>query len=449
MLIPHTLESLAAALARGTLRSRDLVEDCLARAADPDGEGARAYVRLNPEQARRAADEADRRRRIGSPSEPYAGIPISVKDLFDVEGEVTMAGSVVLRGQAPARADAPSVARLRRAGFIILGRSNMTEFAYSGLGLNPHYGTPRNPYDRRRGRIPGGSSSGAAVSVADDMAAIGLGTDTGGSCRIPAALCGLTGFKPTSARIPLDGVLPLSPSLDSVGTIGRSVDCCAAADAILAGGAVPPIGIAPLAGLRIGVPRTIVLDDLDADVAAAFDRVLRRLGRAGAIVVDAAFGEFAELAAINANGGLPAIESYAMHGAQMQRDGDRYDPRVRARIELGAGQDAGAYRALQDRRADWQRRVGRRMADFNVIAMPTVPTVAPAFDEVAEDGDYTRINLRMLRNPAIVNFLDGCAISLPCHRAGDAPVGFTIAARAGQDLRLFAIARAVESLLRD
>lgn len=197
------------------------------------GEGPRAFLKVYAAEAKARAQAFDRAAALGTQLPPYAGVTISIKDLFDVAGEVTTSGSVLLAGSAPAAEDAVAVARLKAAGFIPVGRTNMTEFAFSGLGINPHYGTPLNPFDRNGRRIPGGSSSGAAVSVADGMATVALGTDTGGSCRIPAALCGLVGFKPTASRIAMTGTMPLASSLDSIGSIGHSVACCVAVDEVI------------------------------------------------------------------------------------------------------------------------------------------------------------------------------------------------------------------------
>lgn len=442
-----SLEHLSAELDAGRVTSRALVEDCLARIADPSGEGARVYTLVDADGARRAADAIDAARARGESTRRLAGIPISIKDLFDIEGQVTTAGSRVLAEAPPAARDAEAVARLREAGFVVMGRTNMTEFAYSGLGLNPHHGTPLNPYDRKTGRIPGGSSSGAAVSVTDGMAAVGLGTDTGGSCRIPAALTGLTGFKPTAARVPATGAFPLSTTLDSIGGIGRTVNCCAIVDAILSGDPVYPNERASLDGLRMGVPQTLVLDGMDHDVASAFQDALRRLSQAGAAIVDVPFAEFAELAAINAKGGYTAAESYPLHRDMMARHGDLYDPRVKVRIEKGAQLTAQDVAELHARRADWIRRTNRHFETLDVMACPTVPVIAPTVRELADDEAYGRTNLLVLRNPTFINFLDGCAISLPCHAPGTAPVGLMLAAPGGQDRRLLAVARAVEALL--
>src|SRR5215475_5871155 len=232
-------------------KSRDLIEQCLARIEDRAGEGSRVYLKVHAEASRAAADYYDHLRARGAAPSPFAGIPVSIKDLFDIAGDVTTAGSTALRDAAPATRDAPSVARLRAMGFIPIGRSNMTEFAFSGLGINPHYGTPANLYDRKAARIPGGSSSGAAVSVTDGMAFCGLGTDTGGSCRIPAALCGIVGFKPTARRVPTQGAFPLSTSLDSIGPLAATVECCAVVDAVLAGEGALALPKFPLENVRL------------------------------------------------------------------------------------------------------------------------------------------------------------------------------------------------------
>src|SRR6266851_3053407 len=237
-----TVLSLAADLAAGRTSSRALIEAALARIAEPSGEGARSFVKVYADSARAAADAQDSLRKAGYVASPLAGLPVSIKDLFDVAGEPTLAGSTALDDRPLAQSDAPVVSRLRAAGAVLIGRTNMTEFAFSGVGINPHYGTPGNPYDRRL--IPGGSSSGAAVSVSDGGAVIAIGTDTGGSVRIPAALCGIVGFKPTQERISRDGVTPLSTTLDSIGPLANSVACCAIADAILAG--APPLAPAAL-----------------------------------------------------------------------------------------------------------------------------------------------------------------------------------------------------------
>jgi aspartyl-tRNA(Asn)/glutamyl-tRNA(Gln) amidotransferase subunit A len=442
-----TLLALAAKLAAGTATSRDLIEECLARAHDANGEGARVFTAIAAEKARGAAEAMDRLRKAGAAPSEFAGIPISVKDLFDVAGEVTTAGSRVLASNPPAQTDAVAVARLRAAGFVIVGRTNMTEFAYSGLGLNAHFGTPRNPFDRATGRIPGGSSSGAAVGVADGMFAAGLGTDTGGSCRIPAALCGIVGFKPTAHRVPRRGVVPLSSTLDSVGPLARSVECCAILDAILSGDTPRAEEPFPLAGLRLGLPDCYVTDGMDDLVAEAFNRAISTLSVAGARVIGLPLDMIKEIPAINAKGGLVGAEAYAWHREYLERTPHLYDPWVLQRFEAGKSQSAADYIATRTARERMIERVAGVTACVDVVLMPTVPVVAPAIAAIAETELANRTNLFLLRNPSLANFLDRCAISLPCHRAGEDPVGLMLLGEHGADRRLLAIARSVAQVL--
>jgi len=441
------VSQLAVELASGRTNSATLVEECLSRIADPTGEGARVFLKVHADAARATAKAIDQVRGLGVAPSRYAGVPVSVKDLFDIAGEVTTAGSRVLADAPPATADSTVVARLRAAGLIVIGRTNMTEFAYSGLGLNPHYSTPRNGFERAKGRIPGGSSSGAAISVTDGMAAVGIGTDTGGSCRIPAALTGTVGYKPTASRIPREGVLPLSKSLDSIGVIAPTVTCCASIDAILADEMSPTLKAFPIAGLRLAIPQSLVLENLDAAVAAAFARTVSTLSMAKARICDVPLKELLELPTINAMGGFPAAEAYAWHRHLLEIKGNDYDPRVRARIKRGELQSAADYIDLCTARRDFIRRVEAICTPFDALILPTVPIVAPAISELENDQDYDRVNLLMLRNPSIVNFLDGCAISLPCHDPGEAPVGLMIVGVCGADQRLMAIARTIEELL--
>jgi len=442
----RTLAQLAADLGSGG-SSRGLVEQCLARIGDRAGEGERVFLKVHDADALAAADFYDRLRARGAAPSAFAGIPVSIKDLFDLAGDVTTAGSRALKDAEPAACDAPCVARLRAAGFIPIGRTNMTEFAFSGLGINPHYGTPLNQYDRGAGRIPGGSSSGAAVSVTDAMAFGALGTDTGGSCRIPAALCGIVGFKPTARRVPTAGAFPLSTSLDSVGPLAATVACCAVLDAVLAG--EPPVGLAPfpIVGLRMAVPQTMVLDGLEPAVARAFEAALDVLRKAGARIVDIPLHELAELSQINAKGGFAAAESYAIHRALIAKAEKTYDPQVLTRILRGQEQSAADYIHLVAARADFIRRVDAVTAPYDALLVPTTPLTAPRLADLAADDSYRKVNFLMLRNPAIVNFLDRCSISIPCQRAGDAPVGLMLIGEHGADRRLLAIAAAVEQVV--
>ena len=443
-----TLATLAAALANGSSSSRSLVEACLEKIEDPAGEGRTTFLHVDRNAVLTQADAMDQLRSSGAAPSPFAGIPISIKDLFDITGQVTRAGSTVLGNRPAATQDATCVARLRRAGFVVIGRTNMSEFAFSGLGLNPHYGTPRNPWERAEGRIPGGSSSGAAISVTDGMAHVGIGTDTGGSCRIPAAFTGLVGFKPTARRVPQTGAIPLSTSLDSIGPLARSVECCATIDAILANEPPPDLADASVAGMRFGVPKTLVLEDLDADVAAHFERSLFQLIAARAHIERIDIPEFAQLPAINAKGGLSAAESYAWHRELLETNGDAYDPRVRVRIQRGSAQSAADYIELLAARRSFIAAVERRTARFDALLFPTTPVVAPRIAELQSDEAFVRINALVLRNPAVINFLDGCAISIPNHKNGQPPTGLMLACAGGRDHQLLRCAAAVEAIVR-
>lgn len=440
------LHDLRAELAAGRTSSRALTERAL-HAATTSSQAAATFITVHAAQARASADAIDAQRAAGVPLPPLAGIPISIKDLFDEAGQVTRAGSRVLSDAVPAAQDCPVVSRLRAAGAVIVGRTNMTEFAYSGLGLNPHYGTPRNPWDRDVGRIPGGSSSGAAISVTDGMAAAGIGSDTGGSVRIPSALCGLTGFKPTARRVPIEGVLPLAFSLDSIGPLAQSVACCALLDAVMAGERPAAPCPAPLSGKRFWVPRTLALDALDDTVARAFDAACRALSRAGAHLIDLDVPEFAELAHLNRQGGFTAAEAWWWHADLVTQREAQYDPRVSGRIRRGAAISAADYLSLQRERTRWIAGLTARL-DGDLMLMPTIPVVAPAIAPLQQSDDaYTQANLLILRNPTFINFLDGCALTLPCQAPGEAPVGLMLAGCGGQDARVLDAGAAVERVL--
>jgi aspartyl-tRNA(Asn)/glutamyl-tRNA(Gln) amidotransferase subunit A len=442
----NTILQLSRDLEAGRIKSRGLVEEALARIADPAGEGARSFRTVYGERVLAAADAQDKLRAAGYRISPMAGLPVSVKDLFDVAGERTLAGSTALDDAPAAQQDAPIVARLKGAGAVIIGRTNMTEFAFSGVGINPHYGTPGNPWDRKR--IPGGSSSGAAVALADGQGVVAIGTDTGGSVRIPAALCGLVGFKPTQFRVPRDGAVPLSTTLDSIGPLGNSVGCCAVADAVMAGEAplVPP-AIGPR-GLRLAVPRqSFLFDELDGEVAAGFERACTVLSRAGAQVADLSVPELADYAAINAKGGFSPPEAYAWHAELIARRGADYDPRVRQRIARGAEMSAPDYVRLIEDRARFIAQIDARTRECDAVIVPTVAVIAPPIADLAEDANFFRLNARILRNPSLVNFLDRCAVTLPVMRSGEAPVGLMLIGSHGEDKRLLAMALGLEAAL--
>jgi aspartyl-tRNA(Asn)/glutamyl-tRNA(Gln) amidotransferase subunit A len=404
-----------------------------------------AFTKLYPDAALAAGEHADAMRAAGVEVSALAGLPVSIKDLFDVAGETTLAGSTVLRSRPAAKVDAPVVTRLRTAGAAIMGKTNMTEFAFSGVGINPHYGTPANPADKNLARIPGGSSSGAAISVATGVCVAAIGSDTGGSIRIPAALCGIVGFKPTARRVPTAGAIPLSTTLDTVCAMTRSVDDCILVDSIIADHAlvIPEL---PLAGVRLAVPQTAMLDNLDPHVAKSFAAALSRLSQAGAKVVDVPFAMFAEAGSINRFSGP---ESFAWHRKLLADHGAQYDHRVAMRINMGASLSAADYIDMHRMRRDWIQRMEDALGPFDSLIMPTVPIVAPAIAELeASDDVFFNINSLLLRNPSTINLLDGCAVSLPCHEEGTLPVGLMVAGPAMADRKVLAVARAVERVLQ-
>jgi aspartyl-tRNA(Asn)/glutamyl-tRNA(Gln) amidotransferase subunit A len=443
-----TLAALADDLAQGRTSARKLVEECIARIADPIGEGQRVFIHVDKNAALEAADAMDHLRKAGAAPSPFAGIPVSIKDLFDIKGQVTRAGSRALQDSPPAEADAPVVARLRAAGFVVIGRTNMTEFAYSGIGINPHYGTPKSVWKRDAGHVPGGSSSGAAVSIADGMAYGALGTDTGGSCRIPAAYNGIVGYKPTQRRVPLDGGVPLSTSLDSFGPLANSVACCAALDAVLAAEPLAPIRPRAIKGLRLAVPTTIALDELDDAVAKTFDRALQTLSKAGALIEHIEVPEFLDVGLMNAKGGFAAAESFAWHRYLITSKGDIYDPRVYVRIMRGEAITAADYIDLLNARRSLISRIATRLAPYDALVMPTTANTPPRIADLADDKAFATANLRSLRNCTLINMIDGCSISLPAHRQGEVPVGFMLASTGGSDRRIFELAAAMEGVIR-
>ena len=422
---------------------RDRVELALFRIAEPDGEGMRACLTVYSDAARAAANGADARAALGISLGPLEGAIVTIKDVFDVAGEPTRAGSKILAEEAaPAKSDAAIVRRLRAGGAIIVAKTNMTEFAYSGIGTNPHFGTPGNPRDRTR--VPGGSSSGAAVAVADGIGEIAIGSDTGGSVRIPAGLCGLVGFKPSRQRVPTAGAFPLSYSLDSIGPIARSVIDCAKADAVMAGEDFVPREPVALAGLRFGVAQGLPLDRLDDTVAAAFAQAIKTLDGAGVRVSREAVSLFDDMNEVNAKGGIVPAEACAIHRDRVARRGAEIDPNVRARIERGCAIAAADYIDMLQHRARLLRAMDARLAGLDAIIMPTTSIVAPTIAEVADPKVFAARNAAVLRNTAIGNFFDLCGISLPL--PAPLPVGLMLLARNGQDQGLLSIAAAVEPL---
>jgi aspartyl-tRNA(Asn)/glutamyl-tRNA(Gln) amidotransferase subunit A len=426
-------------------QTREMVEAILAR-LDARSSEERVFLRVYEDSARAAADAADARRRNGMSLGPVDGTVVSIKDLLDVAGEPTTAGSILLRDAAPASRDATVVRRLRQAGAVILGKTNMVEFAFSGLGLNPHYGTPGNAADPNR--IPGGSSSGAGVSVAEGTSAISIGSDTGGSVRIPAALNGTVGFKPTARRVPLDGAFPLSYSLDSLGPLARTVQDCATADAIMAGEEPATLSGFPVSGLRVGIPRGRLLSDTEPLVDRAFDASLKALSRAGALIVDHDIEDLLDrMAQATARTSIASVEAAEIHADWLVKRAGEFDPRVQGRIALSSSVAAPEYIRMMRQRAALIAMMDERLAPVDVLALPTTPVVAPPIGPLLSDDElYRQTNLLVLRNPMIANQFDLTSISL---RIPDTslPVGLMLFARHGQDRRLLQIAAGIETIL--
>jgi len=421
------------------------LEAALARISDPQRQGDMVFTDIYAEESRTAAAASDRRAAAGRSLGPLDGRIVSVKALFDVAGDATAAGSAILRGRPAAGRDARAVARLRAAGAIIVGRTHMTEFAFSAVGINPHYGNPGNPQDRSR--VPGGSSSGAAISVIDGMAEIALGSDTGGSLRIPAALSGAVGFKPSAGRLPSEGAFPLSPSLDVIGPIAATVADAALLDSILSDGDPAHLAPLPLAGQSVLVPRGRLFDGTEPAVAAAFEAALDRLRAAGAQVVDGSIeAELDALAELDRIGVFTAIELAATLADLGITALDGIDPKTRARIEAGGKAPAADYVRMQNRRAALIRLMDERLIRHPVLLLPTVPMTAPTIAEVLDDAAFHRVNLALLRNTRVANLFDLPAISLPVPSVG-LPVGLMAMGRRGSDRSLLGIAAGIEAAL--
>jgi len=432
----------------GRPSSSALLDACIGAARSPANQ--HTFVRTSFDTATATARSIDSQRAAGAAVPRLAGLAVSVKDLFDIEGEVTAAGSTLLANNPPAVADCPAVARLRRAGAAFIGRTNMSEFAFSGIGINPHFGTPLNPATNAldaQARIPGGSTSGGAVSVATGAAWAALGSDTGGSIRIPAALQGLVGFKNTARLTPTDGAIPLSTTLDTACAITRSVRDAVLLHEVLADRPVP-LTERPLASLRLAVPTRWMLDNLDATVGVAFERSLTTLRAAGVRIEEIALAPLTEITHINATGGFSAAEAWAWHRARLAEHEAEYDPRVAQRIRRGAAMSAADYIDLLHARTRWIADMAGAMQGFDAMLSPTVPCVAPPLSPLlADDAAFFATNALLLRNPSVVNLLDGCALSLPCHAPDEMPVGLMVWSGALQDDTVLGVSLAIEAAL--
>ena len=445
-----SLRSLAKALKRTEISASELTEQALQRARQSDS----VFIALN-EGLTSLAESIDAARNRGDAMPPLAGIPITLKDLFNVRNEVTLAGSVVQKTIAkPESDDADVVAPLRDAGLLFLGRTNMSEFAFSGMGKNPHYGTPLSIWDRETGRLPGGSSSGSAVSVAEGIVVATLGSDTAGSCRIPAAFNGIVGVKPSFGRMSLKGIYPLSPTSDAPGPLANDIDSCWLLDRLMCGlqapeDALPELNVRDIRSLKLVVPQSLVLTELDAEVQNAFDQSIDALRDSGAKV------EFAEMSSIDdcvdmfANRAVVIHEAYHHHREMLEQHGDQFDPFVGNRLLSGKAisDQQQLERYHEKARIIEQFNQQFRASGADALLYPTVACIPPSIAQT-EDFDQARsVNLRCLRNTATANYFDGCSISLPCHKAGTAPVGLMVSAMNGDDENLYAISAAIEKVI--
>lgn len=431
------------------MTSVERTQQALRAIADAGDEGARIFTQVYSAPALAAAAAADARAAAGITLGPLDGRIVSIKDLFDVAGEATTAGSRVLRDAPPAARDAVIVQRLRAAGAVIIGKTNMTEFAFSGIGINPHYGTPGNARDATR--IPGGSSAGAGVAVARGMCEIAIGSDTGGSVRIPAAFNGVTGFKPTQRRVSREGAFPLSFSLDTVGPLARSVSDCAQADAVLSGQPAAPLAARAIAGLRVGLPRGLLFTQTDAQVLDAFEAGVAALQSARARVSDLALDEL--LGApfrLQEQGTLIAAEAAHIHGALLAAGREsELDALVLSRLRRGETIAAAHYVGVQQARARLQPQLDAAIADLDILLLPTVPVIAPTIASLDDEDLFHRTNMLVLRNPSVFNFYDLPAVSLPLPRhSGEMPVGWMLVGKRNADRELLAVAAALEQFMR-
>jgi aspartyl-tRNA(Asn)/glutamyl-tRNA(Gln) amidotransferase subunit A len=445
------LRELSAALRAGQTTSTQLVE----RALEKTRLSKSVFTSINPGLVR-LAYSIDRARKKSDSLSPLAGIPIALKDLFNIRNEKTMAGSVVRKYYAePESDDAEVVAPLRAVGLLFFGRTNMSEFAFSGIGKNPHYGTPLSIWDRETGRLPGGSSSGSAVAVAEGIVAAALGSDTAGSCRIPAAFNGVVGVKPSHGRMSLKGIFPLSPTLDAPGPIAVDVDSCFILDQLMCGRLKPdePLPRIPTANpesLKLLIPDARVMEDLDDEVRIAFERSIEALRTAGIDIRQAPMPVLDDCDDLFLERPLVIREVWQFHRQMLEQHLDEYDPFVGLRMSAGADISDEEQQARYRERQQIVDNFNQQFASLEVDALlyPTVACIPPAISETDDDDNARRVNLRCLRNTATVNYFDGCSISLPCHRPGEAPVGLMLSATNGADDRLYQLAAAIEFALK-
>jgi aspartyl-tRNA(Asn)/glutamyl-tRNA(Gln) amidotransferase subunit A len=446
-----SLRSLSTALNNAEITACELIDNALAGAKLSDA----VFIQLN-EGLPNLAKSIDRARQKREVVPALAGIPIALKDLFNVRNELTLAGSVVRRHFAkPESKDAEVVAPLREAGLLFLGRTNMSEFAFSGIGKNPHYGTPLSIWDRQTGRLPGGSSSGSAVSVAEGIVAASLGSDTAGSCRVPAAFNGVVGVKPSYGRMSLNGIYPLSPTSDAPGPIAVDVDSCYILDQLMTGKMSPRDSLPALSArephsLKLVVPEAEVLDNLDSEVQFEFDRSIELLRAAGADIKSIEMPVLDQSLELFQKRAIVFYEIYHQHKAMLEQYGDEFDPFVQQRTmtgnEISEGEQKARYRAKEQLVAQFSSEF--RQLEVDALVYPTTPCIAPAISETDDPDNARIVNLRCLRNTVTVNYFDGCSISLPCHRKDQAPVGLMVSSMNGEDENLYSVSAAIEQVLK-
>lgn len=439
-----TLFSLSQQLKKGLVSSQHLVETAIEHHRSTSA----VLISANENAALEHAKQIDLARAKGDQLPEFAGIPITVKDLFDISGEVTRAGSKVLSETAPAIKDATVIARLKKAGFILFGRANMSEFAFSGLGINPHYGTPDCIWKPHQHRIPGGSSSGSALSVAHHIVPASIGSDTAGSCRIPAAFNHLVGFKPTYGRLPLDGVFPLSPSLDTVGPIAHHVDCCYLLDAVLSGKALPPAPCNAFSprDITLIIPQGKVTSDLEHEVASTFQQTLKQLASAGITLRDMEMPELDALIDLFTRFPIAAFEAQSAHQQLLATHSHRYDPFIRTRLTQHI-MTSEEHQYVQKERKKLGFSIQEKLQGTHGLLYPTVAIRPPSISDLSTPEETRRINLQCLRNTSTVNYFDGCAISLPCKTTDNSPIGLMLASYAYQDAQLLRTAKTIENQL--
>lgn len=446
-----TIVELSSLIQSAKLDPRDLVEETFSAIENHDDQSI--FTVLTKDRARSEAQASYDRIKSGNAFGPLDGITTAHKDLFDLEGLATTSGAKVMRSSEVKTKDASVVANLKAAGIVTLGRTNMSEFAFSGLGINPHYGTPKNPNDQSTARLPGGSSSGAGVAVASGLIPVALGTDTGGSVRIPSAFNGIVGYKATRGRYDMDGVFPLAESLDSLGPLCRTVADAIVVDAAMRGKAESDIRVTSLAGKRFVIPETVMFDDIETEVADAFEAAVQRLANAGARIRRASFPSFKVIfELIASHGALVTAEALALHQQRLASDGaDQMDPRVVQRIRLGEKMSLPNYLFVQKTRQTMIKEMETLVGDEELLISPTLPHVAPEIAPLlADDAAFFATNGKTLRNTQIGNFLDWCGVSIPCGTgAHGMPVGFSIAGLPHSDEQMLSVALAAEPVIRD